>query len=322
LIMCTISNRVVSDILQQGQIYEVGGAVRDRLLSRTIEAKDRDYLVCGIPYTNLSKLLRNYGKVDLVGRSFGVIKFTQKRGNAPFTFDISLPRKEFSTGVGHKDFKVSFDPSLGVEEDLTRRDFTINAIALSLDSKELIDPLNGQLDLEKRQIRMVSPQAFPEDPLRMLRAIQFAARLEFIIEPLTLAAIKENASLIQSVSVERISEELNKLLVRAKEPSVGFRLLQETGLLKEILPELEETVDVYQPGGYHKYDVFEHILHMIDETPPKLHMRLTAMKKPEQQSPVKFLRGFVIPLSLSGRCGCLSIVICSPPRCRIKGCVA
>ncbi|MCP4703250.1 MAG: CCA tRNA nucleotidyltransferase, partial [candidate division Zixibacteria bacterium] len=231
--MCTISDTVVTDILQQGHIYEVGGAVRDRLLSQSIEAKDRDYLVCGIPYSNLSRLLKNYGKVDLVGRSFGVIKFTQKRNSDPYTFDISLPRKEHSTGVGHKDFEVLFDPGLSVEDDLTRRDFTINAMAFSLDNKKLIDPLNGQLDLEKRQIRMVSDQAFPEDPLRMLRAIQFAARLDFSIEPKTLKAIKKNASLIQSVSVERINEELNKLLVRAKEPSVGFRLMQETGLLKE-----------------------------------------------------------------------------------------
>ncbi len=277
MIMCTISDTAVSDILQQGQIYEVGGAVRDRLLSNAIEAKDRDYLVCGIPYSDLSKLLRNYGKVDLVGRSFGVIKFTQKRNSDLHTFDISLPRKEHSTGVGHKDFEVLFDPDLSVEDDLTRRDFTINAMALSLDSDELIDPLNGQLDLEKKQIRMVSTRAFPEDPLRMLRAIQFAARLGFSIEPKTLKAIKENASLIHSVSVERISEELNKLLIRAKEPSVGFRLMQETGILKEILPELEESVGVDQPGGYHKYEVFEHILHMIDETPPKLHMRLAAL---------------------------------------------
>jgi len=275
--MCTISDTVVYDILRQGQIYEVGGAVRDRLLSCTNEAKDRDYLVCGIPYGNLSKLLKNHGKVDLVGRSFGVIKFTQKRDSGPYTFDISLPRKEYSTGVGHKDFEVSFDPNLSVEDDLSRRDFTINAMAQSLDNEELIDPLNGQLDLKKKQIRMVSTRAFPEDPLRMLRAIQFAARLEFSIEPKTLKAIKEYAPLMQSVSIERINEELNKLLVQAKEPSVGFRLMQESGLLKEILPELEETVGVDQPGGFHKYDVFEHILVMIDETPPKLHMRLAAL---------------------------------------------
>jgi len=277
LIMCSISDTVISEILRRGQIYEVGGAVRDRLLNRTAAAKDRDYLVCGIPFDNLSRLLSNYGKVDLVGSSFGVIKFTQKRDSSPYTFDISLPRKEYSTGIKHKDFRISFDPNLSVEDDLSRRDFTINAMALSLDNNELIDPLNGRLDLKKKQIRMVSSQAFPEDPLRMLRAIQFAARLEFSIEPKTLKAIKEYAPLIQSVSTERINEELNKLLVQARKPSVGFRLMQETGLLREILPELEKTVGVDQPGGFHKYNVFEHTLVMIDETPPKLHMRLAAL---------------------------------------------
>lgn len=277
MIMCTISDAVVSDILLQGQIYEVGGAVRDKYLSRTVEAKDRDYLVCGIPFNNLSKLLRNHGKVDLVGRSFGVIKFTQKRNNNQYTFDISLPRREHSTGIGHKDFNVSFDPNLSVEEDLTRRDFTINAMAMSLGTDELIDPLNGLIDLKNKQIRMVSSQAFREDPLRMLRAIQLAARLEFTIERETLISIKEHARLIKTVSVERINEELNKLLILAKEPSVGFRLMLSTGILIEIMPELMQTVNVDQPGGYHKYNVFEHILHMIDVTPNELHMRLAAL---------------------------------------------
>jgi tRNA nucleotidyltransferase (CCA-adding enzyme) len=277
LTMCTISDTVVSEILRQGHIYEVGGAVRDKILNRAIEASDRDYLVCGIPYGNLSKLLRNHGKVDLVGRSFGVIKFTQMRRSGQFTFDISLPRREYSTGVGHKDFDVSFDPSLSVEEDLTRRDFTINAMALSLKNKKLIDPLNGQLDLKKKQIKMVSPRAFIDDPLRMIRAIQLAARLEFTIEPATLEAINNNADLINSVSPERINEELNKLLLRAKQPSIGFRLMQSTGLLNEILPELEEAVGVDQPGGYHKYNVFEHILLMTDVAPMVLHIRLASL---------------------------------------------
>ncbi len=275
--MCRISESAVTDILRKGKIYEVGGAVRDRLLNRQVEAEDRDYLVCGIPYNELSGILRLHGKVDLVGKSFGVIKFTQFKKDKRYIFDISLPRKEFSTGVGHRDFSVSFDPNLKVEEDLVRRDFTINAMAIPLDSEELIDPLNGRIDLENRLIRMVSKQAFLEDPLRMLRAIQFAARLEFDIEPETLAAIKENASLIGSVSAERIAEELNKLLVRAEKPSSGFRLMQQTGLLREILPELENTVGVEQPGGYHKYNVFEHTLQTIDAAPKRLHLRLAAM---------------------------------------------
>lgn len=275
--MCRISNSVVDDILHKGRIYEVGGAVRDKLLNRPVDAEDRDYLVCGIPYPDLSKILANHGRVDLVGRSFGVIKFTQFRNNKKYIFDIALPRKEFSTGVGHRDFKIEFDPDINVEEDLARRDFTINAMAMALDSEELIDPLNGKIDLENKLIRMISVQAFHEDPLRMLRAIQFAARLEFDIEEKTFEAITDNAKLIESVAAERIAEELNKLLTRAKEPSRGFRLMQSSGLLGEILPELEMTVGVDQPGGYHKYSVFEHILHTIDASPRKLQLRLAAL---------------------------------------------
>ncbi len=273
--MCNISDTVIKAILQKGRIYEVGGAVRDSFLKRPV--KERDYLVSGIPYQELSAILKNYGKVDLVGRSFGVIKFTQARGEKRYTFDIALPRKEFSTGVGHKDFEVSFDPFLKIEDDLTRRDFTINAMALPLDGGKLIDPLGGLVDLQNQLIRMVSPNSFPEDPLRMLRAIQFAARLRFKVEPKTFEAIKEHAHLIDSVSPERIAEELNKLLLLADEPSEGFRIMQSSGLMKHFLPELETTVGVDQPGGYHAYDVFEHTLRAIDAAPRSLKIRLAAM---------------------------------------------
>ena len=277
MIMCRLSDNVVTAILTRGRIYEVGGAVRDSLLRRTVQPEDRDYLVCGIPYPDLSQILRAHGKVDLVGRSFGVIKFTQYRNNNPYTFDITLPRREYSTGVGHRDFEVSYDPDIRIEEDLGRRDFTINAMAFSLSDRELIDPLGGRVDLENHRIRMVSSRSFPEDPLRMLRAIQFAARYEFTIESKTFKAIREHAALIGTVSPERIAAELTKLLVLADRPSIGFRLMQESGLLPEILPELEETVGVDQPGGYHKYDVFEHSIRAIDAAPKDLRVRLAAL---------------------------------------------
>jgi tRNA nucleotidyltransferase/poly(A) polymerase len=274
--MCKLTRDTVEDILREGRIYEVGGAVRDSLLKRG-KVKDRDYLVTGIPYDNLTRILKNHGRVDLVGKSFGVIKFTQLIRGAPFTFDIALPRREHSTGAGHKDFAVDFDPFLNVEEDLVRRDFTVNAMALSLDNQELIDPLDGVVDLENRRLRMTSANSFVEDPLRMLRAVQLAARFQFVIEPETFESLRKQASLIRSVSSERIAEELNKLLVRASEPSEGFRLMQTTGLLKEILPELEECVGVEQPGGYHKYDVFEHTLHTVDAARPELRLRMAAL---------------------------------------------
>jgi tRNA nucleotidyltransferase (CCA-adding enzyme) len=285
--MCTLSQDAIDEILLRGRIYEVGGVVRDRLLAQDQPVKDRDYLVTGILYDDLTNLLKRFGKVDLVGRSFGVIKFTQHRHNGSHTFDISLPRREHSTGVGHKEFAVTFDPMIPVEVDLTRRDFTINAMAWALDSNKLVDPLHGRSDLQNKQIRMTSDDSFIEDPLRMLRAIQFAARFEFEIEPETFAAMQRHASLIDSVSAERIAEELNKLLTLSARPSAGFRLMHDSGLLSHILPELESCVGVDQPGGYHKYDVFEHIIRTIDEARPDLRLRLAALfhdiRKPQHK---------------------------------------
>ncbi len=275
--MCKLSRQAIDDILRRGRIYEVGGAVRDGILYGGDTVKDRDYLVTGIPYDELTQLLKNHGQVNLVGKSFGVVKFTQVASGKPQTFDITLPRREHSTGLGHKDFDVAFDPNLKVEEDLGRRDFTVNAMALALDSDELIDPLDGRLDLQKRRIRMVYEASFEDDPLRMLRAVQFAARFEFTIEPKTFEAMRRHAPLVKSVSSERIAEELNKLLLLAQRPSIGFRLMLDAGLLKEFLPELEECVDIDQPGGYHKWDVFEHTIRTIDACQPRLRLRLAAL---------------------------------------------
>ena len=131
--MFRLSARTIDAILSRGRIYEVGGAVRDRYRKADTPVKDRDYLVTGIAYDDLTAILKTHGRVDLVGRSFGVIKFTQFKDKCQETFDIALPRREHSTGAAHTDFVVDFDPDLSVEEDLLRRDFTINAMAVSLD---------------------------------------------------------------------------------------------------------------------------------------------------------------------------------------------
>jgi tRNA nucleotidyltransferase (CCA-adding enzyme) len=289
--MCRLSEDAVQAIGRLGRIYEVGGVVRDRLLGFDVSSKDRDYLVTGIPYDELTRLLRPHGNVELVGRSFGVIKFTQFVRGQSHTFDIALPRKEHSTGVGHRDFAVNFDPDLPVEDDLGRRDFTINAMALALDDQTLVDPLGGRDDIARKELRMTSERSFEEDPLRMLRAVQFAARFEFQIEPHTFEAIKRHASLIQTVSPERIAEELNKMLALAAKPSGGFRLMEQAGLLKEILPELSLCVGVEQPGPFHAHDVFEHTIRVVDATPARLRVRLAALfhdiRKPQAKRPTE-----------------------------------
>jgi putative nucleotidyltransferase with HDIG domain len=287
-----LSDQIVKAVLEKGEIYEVGGAVRDRYISPVLPDKDKDYLVTGIPMDELCSLLSRFGRVDLVGKSFGVIKFLPfKKFDGEHVFDVALPRKEYSTGPGHKDFKVECDHTLRVEDDLSRRDFTINAMAEDLATGKLVDPLNGRKDIKRRLIRITNRGSFRDDPLRMLRGIQFAARFEFELEEETLDSLQENADLITTISPERIQEELNKLLEKAKYPSAGFRLMQQVGLLEKILPELASAVGVSQPGGYHAYDVFEHSILTADSAPRELVIRLAALlhdvSKPETKVPTE-----------------------------------
>jgi poly(A) polymerase/tRNA nucleotidyltransferase (CCA-adding enzyme) len=271
-----LPEKITQEILKQGRLYQVGGAVRDFLLTGK-ETAEKDYLVTGISLERLTEVLKESGKVDLVGKSFGVIKFTPFSEEERRTFDIALPRREHSIGPGHRDFEVQFDHTLKVEDDLGRRDFTVNALAKNLGTGELIDPFNGQKDIQRRIIRQVFPEAFSEDPLRMLRAAQFAARFGFEIETDTFQSLKKNAYLISSVSPERIQDELNKLLLKADRPSLGFHLIQKSGLLRHILPELEACAGIDQPGGWHRFDVFEHTLLTIDNCSQNLVIRLAAL---------------------------------------------
>jgi tRNA nucleotidyltransferase/poly(A) polymerase len=184
--------------------------------------------------------LRQQGRVQLTGRAFGVIKFTPRRWDGP-PIDIALPRTEVSTGVGHREFDVTFDHTLPIEIDLGRRDFTINAVAMELATGHLIDPFGGRRDLTDRLLRQVSDRAFPEDPLRMLRGIQLAARFHLTVETATYQAMTTHAASITTVAPERIAEELRKLF-QADAPSGGFRLMRDTGLLSHILPEIDASI--------------------------------------------------------------------------------
>lgn len=241
------------------EVYLVGGAVRDKLLG--LPVKDIDVLTRGLAMKKIMDVLSKTGKIAAVGKSFGIIKYSPHK-TPDTTIDIALPRLERSTGTGHRDFEVDFDPSLPVEKDLARRDFTINAMALSLSEGKLIDPFNGRTDLEKRLLRVVFYQAFEEDPLRMIRAVQFAARFGLKIEDKTFELLKKDAGLIETVSGERISTELIKLM-GAPRPSAGFNMMHECGLLKFILPELVELKGIEQdkqPGD----DVFSHTMRVLD----------------------------------------------------------
>jgi len=236
-----------------GKIYQIGGAVRDELLGKV--SKDLDLLVVGLDMSELEKLLSDYGTANMVGKSFGVVKFTPKGSKPPPEYsypnikfepkgeheeiDISVPRvDEKSTGKGHKDFVVKLGKDITLQQDQLRRDFWMNAIAKDIDTGKLWDTDGkGLADIQKKQVRMISPTAFEDDPLRMLRAVQFASRFEFTIERNTLKEIQKNASTITTVSKDRFQEEFRKMYDKSDKPSIGVNLLYTTQLMKHIFPK-------------------------------------------------------------------------------------
>lgn len=250
------------EVLAAGELYAVGGAVRDALMGRA--PGEEDFLVRGLTPGRLMAILGKHGKVALVGKSFGVFKFRPAAGG--HAVDVAFPRRELSTGPGHRDFDVAFDPSLPVEADLGRRDFTMNAVARNLADGSLVDPHGGRRDIERRVVRMIFGAAFAEDALRILRGIRLAARLGFDIEKKTLAAMARDSALLQTLSAERVQEELNKLLSECDRPSVGLERMYETGALAIVLPELARAHGVEQ-NEYHPDDVFHHSVKSCDNAP-------------------------------------------------------
>jgi tRNA nucleotidyltransferase (CCA-adding enzyme) len=230
--------RVVADA--GGRALLVGGCVRDRLMGR--EVKDWDVEVYGIEPASLRALLERFGRVNIVGEAFTVYKLGQD-------LDVSLPRRERKTGRGHRAFYIEGDPDMPFEEAARRRDFTVNAILEDPLAGEIIDPYGGRDDIEARRLRAVSPDTFIEDSLRVLRAAQFAARFEFEVEPETI----ELCRLIDltDLPAERVWGELEKILLRASRPSIGFQWLDKLGATTQLFPEIEALKGVPQEEEWH-----------------------------------------------------------------------
>jgi tRNA nucleotidyltransferase (CCA-adding enzyme) len=241
----------------------VGGIVRDALSGR--ETTDADVEVYGLPAEALEDLLGTLfpGRVNTVGRSFGIFKIHQTGAS---DLDVSLPRTESKSGSGHRGFEVRGDPFLPFREASRRRDFTVNALAYDPLSSELLDAHGGAADLEARVLRAVDPDTFPDDPLRVWRAFQLAARLGFGIEPETkrlLAAIVGRGALAE-LSRERVTDEIRKLL-SAPAPSVGLELARETGAIAASFPEIDRLASTPQDPEWHpEGDVFTHTLMVVD----------------------------------------------------------
>lgn len=267
----------LAGVLPPGSLYAVGGRVRDEVRSALdglpIPAKDLDYVVTGVGLEELAERLGRLGRVDLVGAAFAVAKVTVDG----LTADVALPRRERSTGTGHRAFEVQSGPEIPLHDDLARRDFRMNMIARALPGGDLVDPYGGEADIHAHRIDILTPATFEEDPLRMLRAAQFAARFSYGLTEKTRAAMRGAAELVTTVAAERIHDELQKLFELAPKPSIGLRVLAETGILEHIWPELLEGVGVEQ-NEWHAYDVWEHNLITLDATPPgDATLRLAAL---------------------------------------------
>lgn len=235
----------------------VGGCVRDALLGLT--PTDFDLEVGGIDFPELQAALAPLGATDVVGRCFGVIKL--RDGAAEY--DFSLPRRESKTGVGHRGFAITPEPNLSDAEAAARRDFTLNAIAWDPFQDRLIDPLGGISDLRAGILRHTGP-AFSEDPLRVLRAMQFAARFRFQLAPETTALARQIAPTFAELPRERIWAEWNKWATASVLPSRGLRVLQQTGWLTHF-PEIAALCGTPQDSEWHpEGDVFEHTCHCLD----------------------------------------------------------
>ncbi|WP_309384043.1 CCA tRNA nucleotidyltransferase [Cerasicoccus frondis] len=236
-----------------GRAVIVGGAVRDALLGA--EPKDLDIEVFGLPANQLERLLAAKFRIDQVGRSFGVFII---KG---LDIDVALPRRERKDGQGHKAFAIEGDPAMTFAEAAARRDFTLNAISWDPLTGELIDPANGQADLADGILRHVSHQ-FAEDPLRVLRAMQFLARFELRIAPETLELCRKIEA--EDLPKERLFEEWSKLIRKGKKPSLGLYFLEDCGWLR-YYPELVALTTCPQDPKWHpEGNAWVHTLHCLD----------------------------------------------------------
>jgi len=243
------------------EVIIVGGCVRDYYLNLPI--KDYDIEVYGLStIEELEAILSSFGSVNLVGKSFGVLKFKFDADE----YDFSFPRTESKIGIGHKDFNIVVDGLLDYFVAFKRRDFTINAMGYHVEKKEFIDPFNGLDDLRSKRLKHIDDATFIEDPLRVYRAVQFCARFDFRMADGTFDLCKNMVAHheLQSLAKERVYEEFKKLLLKSPKPSLGFELMRKLGVL-QYFPELQALIGVPQSPKWHpEGDVWIHTMMSVD----------------------------------------------------------
>ena len=233
-----------------GNLYLVGGTVRDELLGKTIH--DEDYCVTGITAEQFQKL---FPEAHIRGKAFAVFDIDGK--------EFAMARTESKQGTGHKEFEIKTDPKITIEEDLSRRDITINAIAKDVLTGEIVDPFNGREDLKNKIIRATTKH-FKEDPLRVYRVARFSAQLGFDVENETINQMMKLKSELNSLSSERVFTELRKALATEK-PSIFFEILRKANVLDVHFKEIQNLIGVEQPPKYHpEGDAYNHTMLVLD----------------------------------------------------------
>lgn len=249
--------RVLTGTASLRLAYLAGGCVRDALLGHA--PKDFDVEVFGLTYEQLVADLAKWGKVDLVGRSFGVVKLWLEGKE----FDFTLARRDSKTAPGHKGFEIEFDPGLSIEEATARRDFTINSMLYDPRQKAVIDLHGGQRDLRQGILRHTSG-AFAEDPLRVLRGFQFAARFGLRGAAETLELCRSISETHGELAIERVWQEWLKWAAKSATPSLGLMFLRDADWLKHY-PEMAALIGTPQDPRWHpEGDVFTHTCHCCD----------------------------------------------------------
>ena len=271
--------------------YLVGGAVRDELLG--LESKDADFVVPGVDYDGLRRALQPHGRVEdleVAGRMVGARLYPrdeQVRAAAPAGIEFAPPRAERSTGPGRHDFEIVADPALSIEDDMARRDFTVNAIARRLETDDLVDPFGGEADLKRGVLRTVGPRSFAEDPLRIVRGLRLVSQLGLTPDATTLQQMRDEADSVRLVSGERVGGglhadglgELSKLLLGAH-PAQALRLARDTGVLTVLLPELAPAIGFEQDSKRQHLPLDEHSFEVVQaaaDTGAGLAVRLGAL---------------------------------------------
>ncbi len=258
--------QIVVDLAQEikeagGRALIVGGAVRDYILSKI--PKDFDLEVYGLAPEKIEEIVKSFGKVANAGKAFGILKLFTPSG---LDIDVSIPRRDSKSGTGHRGFQVATDPNMSITEAARRRDFTFNSLSANPLTGDIYDPFGGIADLQNRTLKVTDSERFKDDPLRVLRALQFSSRFGLKVEKQSLKILKDMIPELNELPKERIGEEWKKLLLKSTKPSIGLSLGMSLGVFDEIHPEFPPLAHTPQEADWHpEGDVWIHTLMVVDE---------------------------------------------------------